>query len=158
MEHAFTQTIKNALNRRFGAKAEEIYQLSLLLQYMNIKTRAANRGSKSRSSFANLYALYVLVEDYLAGGFDKKGDYSKYEGAVFTKLFQRQRQLPFGSKLQNHALNNRVNEEFRKFFPTCEFTPIVRNEIVKQSKVEFNYSEEMEAEAEEDEEAGFPSE
>jgi len=38
------------------------------------------------------------------------------------------------------------------------FLPAILNEIVKQSKVEFNYSEEMEAEAEEDEEAGFPSE
>jgi hypothetical protein len=42
-------------------------------------------------------------------------------------LFQRQRELPFGSKLQNHALNHRLNEEFRKFFPTSEFTPIVRD-------------------------------
>jgi len=38
------------------------------------------------------------------------------------------------------------------------FLPAILNEIVKQSKVEFNYSEEMEAEAEEDEESGFPSE
>jgi hypothetical protein len=127
MEHAFTQKIKDALNQRFGKKADEIYQLSLLLQYINIKTRAANRGSKSRSSFANLYALYVLIEDYLARGFDKKGNYSKSEGAIFSKLFQRQRELPFGSKLQNHALNHRLNEEFRKFFPTCEFVPIVRD-------------------------------
>jgi hypothetical protein len=127
MEHAFTETIKRVLRRRFGGQADEVLERSLLLQYVNLKTRAASRGSKSRSSFANLYALYVLVEDYLAGRFDKKGDYSKYEGAVFTKLFQRQRQLPFGSKLQNHALNHRLNEEFRKFFPTCEFTPIVRD-------------------------------
>jgi hypothetical protein len=127
MEHAFTQKIKDALKRYFGEKADELYQLSLLLQYLNIKTRAANRGSKSRSSFANLYALYVLIEDYLAHGFDKKGNYSKSEGAIFSKLFQRQRQLPFGSKLQNHALNDRLNGEFRKFFPTCEFTPIVRD-------------------------------
>lgn len=63
MEHAFTQTIKDALKRRFGAQADELFERSLLLQYINIKTRAANRGSKSRSSFANLYALYVLAED-----------------------------------------------------------------------------------------------
>ncbi|MGO9198960.1 MAG: restriction endonuclease [Limisphaerales bacterium] len=69
----------------------------------------------------------MLAEDYLKGGFDKAGDYSKYEGAVFSHLFQRQRELPFGSKLQNHALNHRLNEEFRKFFPTSESTPIVRD-------------------------------
>jgi hypothetical protein len=127
MEHAFTQKIKSVLRRHFGAKADDIYQVSQLLQYVNTKTRSANRGSKSRSSFANLYAIYVLVEDYLAGGFDTRGNYSKSEGAVFSQLFQRQRELPFGKKLQNHALNHRLNEEFKKYFPTCEFTPIVRD-------------------------------
>jgi hypothetical protein len=127
MEHTFTETIKTVLKKDFGAQADELLERSLLLQYLNIKTRAANRGSKSRSSFANLYALYVLAEDYLRGGFDKAGDYSKYEGAVFSRLFQRQRELPFGSKLQNHALNHRLNEEFKKFFPTSQFTPIVRD-------------------------------
>lgn len=127
MEHAFTQTIKDVLRRRFAAKADEIYELSLLLQYINTKTRSASRGSKSRSSFANLYTIYVLVEEYLAGGYDAKSDYSKSEGAVFSRLFQRQRELPFGSKLQNHALNHRLNEEFKKFFPTCGFTPIIRD-------------------------------
>jgi hypothetical protein len=127
MEHAFTATIKAVLQKNFGAQADELFERSLLLQYVNLKTRSANRGSKSRSSFANLYALYVLAEDYLKGGFDKTGDYSKYEGAVFSRLFQRQRELPFGSKLQNHALNHRLNEEFKKFFPTSELTPIVRD-------------------------------
>jgi len=127
MEHAFTTTIKAVLQKHFGPRADEFFERSLLLQYLNIKTRAATRGSKARSSFANLYALYVLAEDYLKGGFDKADDYSKYEGAVFSHLFQRQRELPFGSKLQNHALNHRLNEEFKKFFPTCEFTPIVRD-------------------------------
>ena len=127
MEHAFTATIKAVLQKNFGAQAEEFFERSLLLQYLNLKTRSANRGSKSRSSFANLYAIYVLAEDYLQGGFDKAADYSKYEGAVFSRLFQRQPELPFGSKLQNHALNHRLNEEFKKFFPTSEFTPIVRD-------------------------------
>jgi hypothetical protein len=42
-------------------------------------------------------------------------------------LFKRQRALPFGQKLQNHALNARLNDEFKKFFPTLEKTPIVRD-------------------------------
>jgi hypothetical protein len=46
---------------------------------------------------------------------------------VFSDLFKRQRELPFGSKLQNHALNHRMNEEFKKFFPTCQYVPILRN-------------------------------
>lgn len=111
----------------FGKKAVLVFEASPLLQYLNIKTKSASRGSKSRGAFANHYAVYVLVEDYLRQGFDKKGDYAQYDGARFVDLFHRQRELPFGTKLQNHALNHRMNGEFKKFFPTCEFIPILRN-------------------------------
>lgn len=127
MENIFTSNIKSVLEKHFGKSVDDIFDKSLLIQYINEKTRSANKGSKSRSSFANLYAIYVIIEDYLANSYDKKGDYSKYEGALFNKLFARQRQLPFGSKLQNHALNNRVNSEFQKYFPNSEFIPILRN-------------------------------
>ena len=127
MEHAFTLTITELLTEVFGKKASQVLEASSLLQYLNIKTRSASRGSKSRGAFANHYAIYVLVEDYLRQGFDQKGDYAQYDGARFVDLFRRQRELPFGSKLQNHALNHRMNEEFKKFFPTCEFIPILRN-------------------------------
>jgi hypothetical protein len=127
MENTFTENIKLILEKYFGKYADDIFNKSLLIQYINEKTRSANKGSKSRSSFANLYAIYVIVEDYIAKGYDKKGNYSKYEGALFSKLFARQRELPFGSKLQNHALNNRLNSEFQKYFPNSEFIPILRN-------------------------------
>jgi len=42
-------------------------------------------------------------------------------------LLERQRELPFGNKLQNHALNHRLNEEFRKYFPAEESLPIIRD-------------------------------
>jgi len=35
--------------------------------------------------------------------------------------------LPFGQKLQNHALNHRTNEEFKKYFATCDYIPILRS-------------------------------
>jgi len=126
MEHDFTPVINEALTRRFGDAAQDLFEKSPLLQYINLKTVSATRGSKARSSFANLYAIFVLVEDYVAHGFHKKGDYSKYEGAQFSKLFKRQRELPFGSKLQNHGLNDRLNGEFRKFFPQVDVQPILR--------------------------------
>jgi hypothetical protein len=94
---------------------------------LNIKTKSATRGSKARGSFANLYAVYVLIEDYVNHRFDKEGDYSSYEGAKFLNLFERQRELPFGSRLQNHALNHRMNEEFRKYFSQVEYIPILRD-------------------------------
>lgn len=126
MEHDFTPVIKDILTRHFATKAEDLFDKSSLLQYINLKTVSATRGSKARSSFANLYAIYVLVEDYITHGYHKKGDYSKYEGAQFSKLFKRQRELPFGGKLQNHGLNDRLNGEFRKFFPQVDAQPILR--------------------------------
>lgn len=126
MEHDFTPLIFGILSRHFGDSAQDLFEKSPLLQYINLKTVSATRGSKARSSFANLYAIYVLVEDYIAHDFHKKGDYSKYEGAQFSKLSKRQRELPFGSKLQNHGLNDRLNGEFRKFFPQVDAQPILR--------------------------------
>lgn len=130
MNHPFTEVILEILRRRFGDEAEDIFDKSLLLQYLNIKTRSANRGSKARGAFANHYALYVLVEDYIKQGFlaSKNGQYKNYQGARFTDLFRRQRELPFGAKLQNHAMNSRLNDEFAKYFPTSDLRPILRDQ------------------------------
>ena len=127
MEHEFTLEIKKVLKKRFGKHADRVFYESQIIQYLNIKTKSASKGSKSRGSFANLYAIYVLAEDYVSKGFHKTGKYTDYEGAIFTNLFKRQRELPFGQKLQNHALNHRMNEEFKKYFPTCDYIPILRS-------------------------------
>ena len=132
MEHAFTETILSILANDVGDYASEVYQRSELLRYLNEKTRSVSRGSKSRSAFGNIYAIYVLVEDYLEKDFYISGTYSEYEGARFSDLFKRQRELPFGSKLQNHSLNHRANQEFAKFFPTCEYQPILRDVETKR--------------------------
>jgi hypothetical protein len=128
--HAFTENILTVLTKHFGQSAERVLSSSPLLQYLNLKTKSANKGSKARGAFANHYALYVMVEDYIGGGYANgraAEPYSAYEGARFSDLFRRQRELPFGTKLQNHALNGRLNDEFRKFFPTLEKQPIVRD-------------------------------
>lgn len=152
MKHAFTSKILDILREEFPDNFEQIYKNSELLQYINLKTRSANRGSKSRGSFANIYAIFVLVEDYFNNNFHKSGKYSSYEGAKYSDLLKRQRELPFGTKLQNHALNHRMNQEFKKSFSTCDFVPIMRevetkkywfNEnllIVKANKNDFNIS------------------
>ncbi len=132
MEHIFTINIKDILQRNFNSNAVEVFEKSQLIQYINEKTRSAGKGSKARSSFANLYAIYVIIEDYIANGFDKNDDYSKYEGASFHKLLARQRELPFGSKLQNHALNNRMNSEFEKYFPSSDYKPILRDQATNR--------------------------
>ncbi len=127
MQHTFTVNIKSLLHQHFGKNADEVFEKSELIQYINFKTRSANKGSKARSSFANLYAIYVIIEDYLEKKFHEAGKYAKYKGAVFSHLFKRQRELPFGGSLQNHAFNNRMNSEFQKYFPNTEFIPILRN-------------------------------
>jgi hypothetical protein len=132
MEHQFTTVILDIVAQYFGESGTDVFERSPLLQYLNIKTASVTRGSKARSSFANLYAVYVLVEDYVRKGFHERDDYSKYEGAKFSDLFRRQRELAFGGKLQNHALNHRLNEEFRRHFPRVDFVPILREVETKR--------------------------
>ena len=74
MENQFTDTINEILHNHFGNTAPEILEKSQLLQYIELKTRSANKGAKARGSFANLYAIYVVVEDYLAKGFENKNN------------------------------------------------------------------------------------
>jgi len=136
MEHEFTKKIKEILRDNFGDLSDRVFHESPIIQYLNIKTKSASKGSKSRGSFANLYAIYVLVEDYISKDFHKTGEYTKYEGAIFTDLFKRQRELPFGKKLQNHALNHRMNQEFKKYFLTCDYIPILRE--LKTNRYWFN--------------------
>lgn len=110
-------------------QAARVYQYAYLLQYLDKKTQSVDKSSKARGSFANLYAIYVLVEDYIKNGYlNSSKRYSEYPGMMFTDALARTRELPFGEKLQNHALNNRCNDEFKKFFmsETAEI-PIRRN-------------------------------
>lgn len=130
LRHSFTDSITEILTKYYGEYALDVFVASPLLGYLNSKTKAANRGSKARGAFANHYALYVIVEDYLNKGFldgSATNPYSKYEGARFSDLLKRQRELPFGTKLQNHALNSRLNDEFKKFYPILGKQPIVRD-------------------------------
>jgi len=129
MSLSFDKSIENIIVENFGEEnTNTIYEMPII-QYLIKKTVSANKGSKSRGSFANLYAIYVLVEDYIQNEFHiKYGEYADYSGAQFSTLFTRQRELPFGSKLQNHALNNRVNGEFKKYFKLLDTVPIIRDE------------------------------
>lgn len=79
MANGFIEEIKAILVEKFGEYSDDVFEKSLLLRYLETKTRSANKGSKSRSSFANLYAIYVLVEDYINRGFIDSGKYDKYE-------------------------------------------------------------------------------
>lgn len=127
MEHLFTPKIKELLKKYFSEDSEKIFEKSYLIQYLNLKTRSAAKGSKSRSSFANLYAIFVVLEDYVKKGYIENRNYMDYEGALYSNLLSRQRELLFGEKLQNHSLNNRLNSEFQKYFHMTNQVPIMRN-------------------------------
>jgi len=127
MKHGFTPTIVKILEKHFPGEGEQVFHQSPLLQYLNIKTASANRGSKARSAFGSIYGIYVLVEDYISKGYCDKGDYSEYDGAKFSNLLRRQRELPFGQKLQNHHLNHRLNQEFAKYFVTVDQQLVIRD-------------------------------
>lgn len=107
--------------------AKRVFAESFLIQYLDKKTRSVNRSSKSRASFANIYAIYVLVKDYLDVVAIRK-KYVGYEGMRFSEALKQVRSLPWGEKLQNHALNHRLNEEFKKFFGSrTKQLPIIRD-------------------------------
>ena len=91
----------------------------------SISRQSPHTRIKSKKQFRKPICYIRLGGRLHQARISQKGDYSKYEGAQFSKLFKRQRELPFGRKLQNHALNHRMNEEFRKFFPQIDAQPIL---------------------------------
>lgn len=125
--------IQDTLLRTFSNDiAVQVLKKNLVIQYLARKTSSVAKSSKSRASFANIYAIYVLVEDYLKIIKSRK-KYKDYEGMRFTDALVRTRSLPWGEKLQNHALNHRLNEEFRKFFgDKTKEVPIIRNLSTKR--------------------------
>lgn len=116
------------LKKHFPEHEMDIYNESELLQYFNEKSNAIHGNSKSRRSFANWYAIYSLLHFYTKEGFvSNKAKYSKFEGFQYTPLFEYMRSLYNGNKLQNHALNSRVNGEFKNKFSTDKGLLIIIN-------------------------------
>ncbi len=90
----------------------DVLKKSPLIRYLDLKTGAVNGNTKSRRSLANIYAIYSILYFYKDEYYNKIEKYRKFEGFEYTKLFGFYRSLYGGSKLQNHALNSRVNGEF----------------------------------------------
>lgn len=94
-------------------KVKQIYNESELLQYFNLKSNAIHGSVKTRRSLANWYSLYGILHFYKESNFtNNKQMYLNFEGFPYTKVFNFMRTLYGGEKLQNHALNSRVNGEF----------------------------------------------
>ena len=110
--------VKNILQAEHPQNYQQIYDSSLLLQYLDKKMKAVHGNSKTRRSLANIYAIYSILHFYQADFYNQPDRYRNFGGYDYMKLFNHYRSLYGGSKLQNHALNSRVNGEFKNKFPT----------------------------------------
>lgn len=114
IKHKVEEYIKEILSDYYGNNWQTIYNKSELIQYLNLKSGAIHGDSNSRRSLANWYAIYAILTFYKDNNFvNHKIEYLKFEGFRYTPLFEFTRNQYGGEKLQNHALNSRVNGEFK---------------------------------------------
>ena len=110
--------VEDILKTDFPQNYQAIYDSSPLLQYLDKKMKAVHGSSKARRSLANIYAIYSILHYYETDFYNKPDEYRKFGGYDYMCLFAYYRGLYGGSKLQNHALNSRVNGEFKNKFPS----------------------------------------
>lgn len=119
--------VREIIDAHFPGKADKIYANSPLIQYLDKKSGAIHGTAKTRRSLANYYAIYSILSFYVEDFFEKPDEYKAFDGYEYTKLFAFYRGLYGGGKLQNHALNSRVNGEFRNKFHADKDLIIVHN-------------------------------
>lgn len=105
--------INEILKAHYGSRANYFFDNSDLLSYLDLKTSAIFGNAKTRKSLGNIYAIYSIIHFYMEDGFFNSPDkYREFEGYEFTKLLSFCRSQYGGEKIQNHALNSRLNLEF----------------------------------------------
>ncbi len=104
--------IAEILRSEFPNDFQKIYDGSPLLQYLDQKMKAVHGNSKTRRNLANIYAIYSILHFYQEEFYEAQDRYREFEGYEYTKLLKFCRSLYGGYKIQNHALNSRVNGEF----------------------------------------------
>lgn len=110
--------VKEILKEEHPHNFQHIYDSNLLLQYLDKKMKAVHGNSKTRRSLANIYAIYSILHFYQDDFYNQPDKYRNFGGYDYMRLFNYYRGLYGGSKLQNHALNSRVNGEFKNKFPS----------------------------------------
>ena len=105
--------LKNSFSKKKKINIDIFFQDSPLLKYLDLKMGAIQGNDKSRRSLANIYAIYSILYFYQNDFYEKPNEYKNFSGYDYTKLFKFFRNLYGGEKLQNHALNSRVNGEFK---------------------------------------------
>ena len=119
--------VRDILKADYPEMYQKVYDGSLLLQYLDKKMKAVHGDSKTRRSLANIYAIYSILHFYQADYFENPERYKEFEGYDYMRLFRFYRGLYGGSKLQNHALNSRVNGEFKNRYPDSSADLIIVN-------------------------------
>ena len=109
--------IKEILLKEYPVDYQSVYDDSMLIQYLDKKMGAVHGDSKKRRSLANIYAVYSILTFYIEDFYNNPDKYRQFDGYDYMRLFNYYRGLYGGSKLQNHALNSRVNGEFKNKFP-----------------------------------------
>lgn len=105
--------IKNILIEDYGDNYQNIFNNSYLIKYLDKKTGAIEGDSKTRRSLGNIYAIYSVLYYYVENGFyNNKNKYQSFSGFEYNDLWTFCKKQYGGNKLQNHALNNRLNTEF----------------------------------------------
>lgn len=135
--------IKKILKETFPNEYQTVYDESLLLQYLDKKMRAVHGDSKTRRSLASIYAIYSILHFYQDDFFNQPDKYREFDGYDYMRLFTFYRSLYGGSKLQNHALNSRVNGEFRNKFPNSTNDLIVVNNGKYMLHIDYLYIKEI---------------
>lgn len=110
--------VKEILMEDYPELYQTIYDSNLLIQYLDKKMKAVHGSSKARRSLASIYAVYSILHFYYNDFYNQPDKYREFGGYDYMLLFNYYRSLYGGSKLQNHALNSRVNGEFKNKFPT----------------------------------------
>ena len=103
--------------------------------------KAVHGNCKTRRSLANIYAVYSILHFYQEDFYQDKNGYKEFDGYDYMRLFTYYRNLYGGGKLQNHALNSRVNGEFRNKFSNSKKDLIIVNNGKYLIHIDYIYAE-----------------
>lgn len=133
--------VKDILKEEYPMDFQKVYDNSQLLQYLDKKMKAVHGNCKTRRSLANIYAVYSILHFYQEDFYQDKNGYKEFDGYDYMRLFTYYRNLYGGGKLQNHALNSRVNGEFRNKFSDSKKDLIIVNNGKYLIHIDYIYAE-----------------
>lgn len=83
--------IEDILKIKYPSEYQNIYDNSLLLQYLDSKMKAIHGDSKSRRNLANIYAIYSILYFYQKQFYNKPQKYRNFDGFEYSTLLNHYR-------------------------------------------------------------------